>query len=299
MTFVATVLIVGVCGVGLAVLPRLAHDTHARAGIARDAAQAGLIACLAMIPASLMRLADQLLALRSSGDPLLAGASPLLRSTMWGAGFLWQCVALGVALLGLWVSRRAPREIWPWVLATLGAAGLCATPALQGHAIGNETYTSIALTADIAHVAGAGLWIGGISVIAWLGVVIPTADGIVPVDRASLADARLRLLVPLVPPVALSGAALVTVSGVVSSVLQLRAVGDLWGTEWGRYVLLKGGLLLVIMALGALNWRRLGPRLQQTNGVPALRRSLLTEVGLAAVLLLVTAVLVVTPLPGE
>ncbi len=280
-------------------LPRLVADEDTHAGIARDAARAGIIACLAMIPASLMRLADQLLALRSSGDPLFVGAGPLLRSTMWGTGFLWQCAALVVALVGLLACRRIPRAIWPWVLSSLGAAGLCATPALQGHAIGNETYTSIALTADIAHVTGAGLWIGGISVIAWLGVVLPTADGIVPADRASLADARLRQLVPLVPPVALSGAALLTISGVATSVLQLRDVADLWATEWGRYVLLKVGLLLVIMALGALNWQRLGPRLQETNGVPALRRSLLVEVGLAAAVMLVTAVLVVTPLPGE
>lgn len=299
VTFVATVLIVGVCGVGLAVLPRLTHDGDTRDRIARDAAKVGVISCLAMIPASLMRLADQLLALRSSGDPLFAGAGPLLRSTMWGTGFLWQCAALVVALTGLWACTRAPREIWPWTLAALGAAGLCATPALQGHAIGNETYTSIALTADMAHVLGAGLWIGGISVVGWLGVSLPNADGIVPPARAALADARLRQLVPLVPVTALSGAALLTISGVVSSVLHVRAVRDLWSTEWGRYVAVKTALLLIILALGALNWRRLGPRLRDTSGVPALRRSLLIELALAAIALIVTAILVVTPLPGE
>jgi putative copper export protein len=299
LSFVATVVIIGVCGVGLALLPRLSADAETRDAIARDASRAGIIACLVMIPALLLRLADQILALRSPGDPLFIGAGPLLRSTMWGAGFLWQCVALAVSCTGLWACARGPQRIWPWVVATAGAAGLCATPALQGHAIGTEVFTRIALTADIAHVLGAGLWIGGISVIGWLGVSIPNADGVVLPARAALADARLRQLVPLVPPIGLSGAALLTISGVVSSVLHLRTVGDLWGTEWGRYVLVKGGLLLVIMALGALNWRRLGPRLRDTSGVPALRRSLLIELALAAIVLIVTAILVVTPLPGE
>ncbi len=300
LTFVATVLIVGVCAVGVALLPRLVIEPDARDALARDAARAGIIACGAMVPASLIRLADQILALRSPGDPLFAGAGPLLSSTMWGTGFLWQCLALIVAFIGLRVcARTSGHKTGPWLIATVGAAGLCATPALQGHAIGNEMHTSIALAADVAHVLGAGLWIGGISVIGWLGVVIPNAEGLVPPDRAALADARLRLLVPLVPPIALSGAAALTMSGVVSSVLQLRTVDDLWATEWGRYVLLKAGLLVVIMAMGALNWRRLGPRLRDTMGVPALRRSLLIEVALAAIVLVVTAVLVVTPLPGE
>lgn len=299
LTFGATVLIVGACAVGLVVLPRAAIDDDTSDALVRDVARLGIIACLAMIPASLLRLGDQILALRSPGDPLLAGAGPLLSSTMWGTGFRWQMLALAVALLGLWASARRPRRWWPRPLATLGAIGLCATPALQGHAIGNETHTALALTADVAHVMGAGLWIGAIGVIGWLGVCIPNADGIALPQSVARADARLRLLVPIVPPLALSGAAMLASSGVVTTVLQLRVVDDLWATQWGRYVLLKASLLLAIMALGALNWRRLGLRMREATGVAALRRSLLTELALAAVVLVVTAVLVVTPLPGE
>ena len=80
---------------------------------------------------------------------------------------------------------------------------------------------------------------------------------------------------------------------------QLRELAELWATDWGRYVALKGILATVIVALGALNWRRRGPRLGETDGVASLRRTLLIELGVAALLLLVTALLVVTPLPGE
>jgi putative copper export protein len=73
----------------------------------------------------------------------------------------------------------------------------------------------------------------------------------------------------------------------------------LWSSAWGRYVLLKAVLAAVIVVLGAVNWRRLGPRLRQVAGTQALQRALWSEVGLAAAVLLVTALLIVTPLPGE
>lgn len=299
VSFIATLLVVGCCAVGLAILPRTTVAPDTRWLTAREVARVGVTACLLMMPASLLRLGDQLLALQSPGDPLLAGMRPLLTSTTWGTGFVWQSAALAVALLALWRLTRAPQATWLWMPAVVGALGLCATPALQGHAIGNEFYTATAVSADITHVLGAGLWIGGIGVIGWLGVAIPNADGVVLPVRAADADARLRLLVPLVPPIALTGAALLVTSGVVSSVLQLRSVEELWSTTWGRYVLLKALLVLGIMALGAVNWRRLGPRLHEMRGVPALRRSLLIELGLAAIVLVITALLVVTPLPGE
>lgn len=299
LTFVATIVVTGVCAVGLGILPRASVDTEARRTIAHDLSGVGIISSLALIPASLLRLADQLFALRSSGDPLFAGFAPLMMSTTWGTGFRWQSAAILVTLVGMLLIRRAPQAPWRWLLATAGAIGLCATPSLQGHAIGNEFYTTIAVTADITHVLGAGLWLGGIAAIGWLGCTIPNSDGIVQPERAAVADARLRLLVPLVPAIALTGAALLVSSGTVSSVLELRTVSDLWDTEWGRYVLLKGALVLGIMTLGAVNWRRLGPAMRVTVGVPALRRSLLIELALAAIVLVVTALLVVTPLPGE
>ncbi len=299
MTFVATVLVAGGCSIGLAVIPRTAIDDLGRRLTARDAARVGIGACLALIPASFLRLADQVLALQSPGDPMFTGLDALLRSTTWGTGFLWQSASLLLALAALMLASRRPQATSLWIVATIGAIGLCATPAMQGHAIGNENYTAIAVTADVAHVLGAGLWLGGIGVIGFLGVTLPNADGVVVRERAALADARLRLLVPLIPPVALTGAVLLLISGVISTVLGLRELNELWTTEWGRYVSIKVALVACIVALGALNWRRLGKRLDALTGVKALRKSLLTELGIAALVLMVTALLVVTGLPGE
>ena len=299
VTFVATLLVTGACAVGLAMVPRLPGDVDARQAVARDAAKLGIGAVLALIPASFLRLADQVMALRSPGDPLMNGVSVLLSSTTWGTGFVWQLAATVVAGVGCAVAMRASRATPWWIMATIGAVGLCATPALQGHAIGSEEHTMLAVGADIAHVLGASLWLGTLGVIGWLGVALPNADGVVTPTRAALADARLRVLVPLVPPLALSGAALLVGSGVTATVMHLQDVSDLWRVDWGRYVLAKTILVGVIVALGAINWRRLGPKLAMNADATALRKSLVTELVLALVVLMITAVLVVTPLPGE
>ena len=244
-----------------------------------------------------------MLALQSPGDPILHGVEALLLSTTWGTGFLWQCVAMLVAGIGCGFASRSPqaspRTSLLWLLAALGALGLCITPALQGHAIGSEEYTALAVSADIAHVVGASMWIGALGVIGWLGITLPNADGVPAPGRAALAEARLRILVPLVPPIALPGAAMLLVSGIIASVLHLRDVSDLWREDWGRYVLAKMIIVSVIVVLGALNWRRLGPQMRRNPSVKALRKSLVTELVLALLVLLITAVLVVTPLPGE
>ena len=299
VTFVATLLVTGACAVGLALAPRLTGDADTRHAITRDAARLGIGAILALIPASLLRLADQVMALRSPGDPVMHGVDLLLTSTTWGTGFLWQGVATLVAGIGCWLAARNQRTATWWMVAAIGALGLCATPALQGHAIGSEERTALAVAADIAHVLGASVWLGALGVIAWLGTTVRNGDGAVVPEHAASADARLRVLVPLVPPLALPGAALLITSGVIATVMHLQDVSDLWLVEWGRYVLAKTVLVCVIVALGALNWRRLGPRLATAAGSAPLRRSLMIELGLALLVLLVTAVLVVTPLPGE
>ncbi len=299
VTFVASLLVTGACMIGLLMLPHTGVDRETRDALSADTALVGVIACLAFIPATLLRLTDQVLALRSPDDPLLAGARALLGSTTWGTGFLWQSAALLLALAALMVARRAPARRSAWLLAMGGAAGLCVTPALQGHAIGSEQFTALAVSADIAHVIGASLWLGTLGTIALLGVALSDPNGVTSPERTRRTDARLALLVPLVPRVALPGAALLLASGVTATVLHLTTLDDLWRTEWGRYVLAKAVLIVVILALAALNWRRLGPRVQEASGVAPLRRALLIELGVAALLLLVTAVLVVTPLPGE
>lgn len=299
LTFTATLVVCGCCTVALALVRGSATAAEARLRLTRATARTGMLAALVMIPASLMRLADQALALRSPGDPWGASLRALLGATTWGTGFVWQSAALVLTLASLGVATRAAQPARWVTLAAAGALALCVTPAWQGHAIGSEEYHALAVASDVAHVTGAALWLGSLLVLAWLGTAWPDGDGQVQPERASAADTHLALLVPLVPRVALPGAALLLGSGVVTSVLHLRSVEDLWLARWGQLVLLKAVLSLAVVTFGALNWRRLGRRMAAPGGTSALRRALLAELGLALLVLVVTAVLVATPLPGE
>jgi copper transport protein len=299
ITFGATLLVIGACAVAIAIVPRAGHDRGARATLLRDTARFGFVASLLLFPSGALRLADQVQALQSPGDPVFAGARALLLTTTWGTGFLCQMAAALSASIGLLGVTSNPTARRWWSVVIVGAIALGVTPSLQGHAIGSELYTGIALLSDVAHVFGAGIWLGGIATVGWLGLSLRNESGAFDAARGALADVRLRLLVPLLPPVALTGAALLLGSGVLATLLHLREASDLWTSTWGRYALLKSVLAVVIVGLGAVNWRRLGPRLRHSAGTRSLQRALWGEVALAAAVLLVTALLVVTPLPGE
>ena len=98
-------------------------------------------------------------------------------------------------------------------------------------------------------------------------------------------------------PMALAGAAVVAVTGILNVVFQLGAISEVWSTGYGRALLIKLALLAGVGALGFYNWRRVLPGLGDDAGTHRLRRSARAELGLGLVVLLVTAVLVALPTP--
>ena len=100
-------------------------------------------------------------------------------------------------------------------------------------------------------------------------------------------------------PLAVAAVVTLAGSGVLTAVLYLDALAELWTTAWGRTLALKVGLFAATGAVGAYNWRRLTPRLGDAPGTAALLRSARLELALAIVLLAVTAVLVHLAMPGE
>ncbi len=123
-----------------------------------------------------------------------------------------------------------------------------------------------------------------------------------PPDRTRLLAACLRRFSPL----ALASVATLLASGTYQSILYLESLGDLTGSAFGRAILIKIGLILALIGLGALNLRRNRPaleRLAAEGGPPGgagrlLRRAIQAEVGLIVVVLGVTAALTSYPPPG-
>ena len=204
----------------------------------------------------------------------------------WAGG--WQPQA-GVAVLAVvgaaWWTRQ---PVAGWWLTALAAAGAWVTLPLTGHAASFGTF--LPHLAQVAHGIGAGLWVGA------LAVVVAVAS---PLHREPHGRGRVADLVRRFSLMALVAVATIALSGVVTGVFYLGAVGDLWSTPYGRALLLKVVLFLATGAVGAYNWRRLTPRLGEASGPGRLLRSARLELLLAAAVLLVTAVLVHLAMPRE
>ncbi len=206
--------------------------------------------------------------------------------TVWGIGVLaW------LAVVALAAVRRP-------VAAAIPLAWLALLPGLGGHA-GVQDPVAVLLPANVLHVLGASAWIGGI---ATLVIALPAAT------RALGTEARTPLLAATMgrfSTIALAGVAALLAGGILQSVLQLDAVADLVDTAFGRAILVKVGLVLVLLGLGALNRRRILPALDRAardgaspgHAGALLRRSLRAEVALGIAAFAATGALAGYP-PG-
>ena len=98
-------------------------------------------------------------------------------------------------------------------------------------------------------------------------------------------------------PVALAGSGLAAVTGLTSALFHIGAPADLFGTTYGRMLLVKLALLVVVGGIGFYNWRRVLPTLGDAAAAAHLRRSARMEIAFGVAVVLVTAILVALPTP--
>jgi copper transport protein len=231
-----------------------------------------------------LRLLDWLL-LGALALVAVAGARlPVLRPASLGAA-------------GLAARRLAPAPALAALALLLGF--LVASPGLSGHA-GVTDPEVLAMTSDALHVLAMSTWLGGLAALL---LALPAAtQRLEPPDRTRLLAACLRRFSPL----ALASVTVLLATGTYQSILHLESLGDLTGFAFGRAILVKIALVLVLIGLGALNLRRNRPALERlaAEGAPPggagrlLRRAVQAEVALIAVVLAVTAALTSYPPPG-
>jgi copper transport protein len=195
---------------------------------------------------------------------------------------------IAAALCVVALVARA-QDARPWnptiVAAVLLAAGLVVTPGLSGHA---SVSGAVSMIADAAHVQAAGVWTGGLAFVV-LGLVLTRSD------RWQLAATS----VPRFSTMAVVSVAVLLVAGTVNGYLQVRAWRGLWDTEYGILLLVKVGLVLPLLALGAYNNRYAVPRLRARIASQPERRRFMRFAGAELVVMLavvgVTAGLVNAP----
>ncbi len=172
--------------------------------------------------------------------------------------------------------------------AAVGVTGLALALAgywFDGHTVSRGPWI-VHGAVNLVHVAAASVWVGGVfamTLVAWMRTRrrSETDLGAMVVRFSTIAGISLA---------ALSGA------GLVMAWLVLDAPGDLFSTDWGQVLLVKVGVVALAAGLGGYNHFVLRPALESRRDDPGLavhlRRSLLVEAAVMAVVVVITAVLV-------
>jgi copper transport protein len=232
---------------------------------------------LVLWPAAVLALAGALVILLA--QRAIVGVPSLLPLFQTDIGKLLG--AQGVAAI-FCVAAIAAFSLWPRrsTLAVVGllAAGAMFVHVLLGHANALSPLRPLRLAEQWVHIVAIGVWLGGL---VWLVVAV-----------ASMARQDRVAVVWRFSRVATVGLVVVLLTGILRSLTELGSLGNLFTTTFGVALVIKVGLVVVLVALGALNHFWLVPALRRND--PAGRYFRWTtrgEIGLAAVILAVTALL--------
>ncbi len=201
-----------------------------------------------------------------------------LLSSPTGHQLVARAVVVAVcAAATIWVLARPGRS--SLIVLVAAAAAAMFVHAQAGHADAQSSVRALNLLDQWAHLLGVGVWIGGLP---WLLLGLRDVDPAARTARAS------RFAV-----VATYGVAVVLITGILRAVVEVGSIQGLFHTSFGWTLLIKSGLVLVLVALGARNHFRLVPRMrgEGVGDATSLRRSVTGEVVVASLVLAVTGVL--------
>lgn len=189
---------------------------------------------------------------------------------------LLTALAMGAAAL----LRRRPA---PSAIAS--AAAMLGALAWIGHgADGHGIAGAIHLGADVLHLLAMGAWLGGLLPFALLIAVARRAPDIASADAARQAIWRFSSR-------CLWAVGLLTAGGIVNAWFLVGGFAGFVGTDYGRVLLIKIGVFLVMFALAAVNREILIPRLagplpgRLPRTLPPMRRNTLL-IGLLGILVI-------------
>ena len=193
-----------------------------------------------------------------------------------------QVVFLALALIGfgLAIARTGPG--WPLAATSIVAGSLRAVFIGKWASLINP-----------AHVLAAGLWIGTLFVL-----VVAGLSALLHHEHAR--DRRGAIAADMVngfSPLALTMGGVVVLFGVITAWRHLHVLSNLWSTPYGYTLIGKLCFVGGVFGLGAWNWRRQRPTLGSEGAAASIRRSATAELTIAAIVLLITSVLVSLPAP--
>lgn len=272
VTFAGVFLLCGVAGSRLLVEPGTAG---------RGLGRLAVLAALVLLLGAGLRLLAQANSFLDPGEPLTTGTLRTILGSGWGQGLRWQAGAAVVAL----VTARGGR----WMVL-VSAVLVALTLPLTGHAQEAPAGAVAGVAVTAAHALAAGLWLGTLTVLLFSRrVLFGTHDG------AELAVAR---VIGRFSPMALACGATVLLTGVAEAVWLVGGWHGLISTPYGRSLLLKVGLVVALLGVGAWNWRVVRPSLGEAGSASRLWKMATLELLLATAVLAVTSLLITRDPPG-
>jgi copper transport protein len=171
-----------------------------------------------------------------------------------------------------------------WALAT---AGVIIGP------LTNLFYGQWLRAVNPVHRLAGGLWIGTLFLMLMAGFTTILHSDLPPIRRGSVAANMVHRFSPL----ALTAFGILGISGLTTAWTHLKRIDALWTTAYGLTLIAKLVVVLIVVALGAWNWRKQRPLLGTESAAAVLRRSATAEVIAATIVLVITSVLVSLPSP--
>lgn len=289
--YAALLVLLGACAFVLLVLRRvrglgLANDAYAEdaAAAARQLAFGCAFVLLAAVPA---RLIAQSFVLFDAPFDIV----PALPITSWGRAWLLQLAGVIAVFIALWRTRGM--RVYPWRAVGISGIAIALGFSLSGHAAAAPIAPSVAVIVDCTHIVSAGVWAGTLASLAFVG--IPAALRGAEETRGPTAAA----LVNAFSPLALFSAGLLIATGTFSAWEQLGSFSMLLSTQYGNQLMVKLGAVAVMLAVGAINWRVLKPKLGTEPAARTIRRSAMRELAIGAFVVLTTAYLVASSPHGD
>jgi copper transport protein len=193
---------------------------------------------------------------------------PLFRVTAFGRGYVDMIICFALFCLAAWITlwldqpsreHRSIAELVSVTGALLAGAAVLLIPGTAGHAA-QTSPRGISVVLDWLHLITGSVWLGGL-----IGLLVLWAS-----LSAAGRVAGLSVVVPRFSNVAFVSVFLLLGTGTWATINHMPALDALWLTGYGVAILVKIGLLISAMALGAFNLLRTKPRLIAAREHPEL-----------------------------
>jgi copper transport protein len=236
----------------------------------------GAVASLAALPVEAALVTG-----RGSGALTDGAALRDVLGTNFGDAVVWRVVGCALLVLATTLAGTRRRAV----------TGVAAVAVLVGFVVSGHTAVTdprwLVVIADLAHVAAAATWIGGLVALALVMRARRGEGDAMGATHAVRAFSKLATISVVV----------LLVAGTARAWTETRSIDALTDTRYGKQLLVKIALALVVVGIGAYNNHRLVPAVADRSSKRAmarLRTTVRVEVLVLAVVLAVTAALVAT-----